>query len=116
MKKSSIYAKHAAMAVLALSAAGMVAPLRAQSASFTENNKSIAQLGAEGSEHYVSFVEPFGQDCQGGNAYVAPDRMGLYAQLLTAKISGTRLSRVDYTQSKGKGSRCSLEQVEFSEE
>ncbi len=116
MKKSSTYGKCVSIAALALAAAAAVAPSHAQSTSFTENNKTVAQLGAQGDEHYVTFVEPLGQDCQGGNAYIAADKMGLYAQLLTAKIAGTRLSRVDYVQPDGKGTKCSVQQVEFSED
>jgi len=106
------------LAALATALAGLgtlATPTFAQSTYFTEVNKSVARLGAQNVGFYASFVEPFGQSCQWGNIYITPDRKGIYAQLLTAKLTGRRISRVDYSQPGGNGTQCNAELVEISE-
>jgi hypothetical protein len=100
-----------AMALAALSSV----PAHAQAAYFTEYNKSITRLGAQGTMFYVSFAEPFTASCQWGNVYVAADRKGLYAQLLAAKLANRRISRLDYSQPGGSGTPCAAELVEITD-
>jgi hypothetical protein len=99
---------------MALSGGSVVVPSHAQFA-FSEYNKTVARLGAQGSIYYVGFVEPLGQNCQWGNVYVAADRKGLYAQLLAAKLAGKRISRIDYSQPNGNGTQCNADLVELTD-
>ena len=115
MKKILIYGKYVAFAVMALSGVGVVVPAHAQSAYFADYNKTIARLGVQGNTYYVGFDEPLGLGCQWGNVYVAPERKALYIQLLAAKLSGKRISRIDYSQLNGNGTQCMAELVEFTE-
>lgn len=85
----------------------------AQATYFSENQKTIYRLGAQNDFYYVDFVEPFGQICLANVAYVSFDRKGLYAQLLAAKLSGRRVSRLDYSQPGGSGTQCNIELVEI---
>jgi hypothetical protein len=98
---------------LTLAALSSLQPARAQATYFTEYNKSITRLGAQGTIFYVGFVEPFTANCQWGNVYVAADRKGLYAQLLAAKLTNRRISRLDYSQPGGSGTPCAVELVEL---
>jgi hypothetical protein len=99
---------------IGLSLAGVLTPLLAQTANFIEYNKTVAALGAEGTGFYVRFAEATGQNCLYGVLYVASDRKGIYTQLLAAKLTGRTLSRVDYSQPGGNGTRCNVEIVEIS--
>lgn len=93
----------------------VAAQSHAQSTYFTEVNKTVSRLGAQGAGFYVSFVEPFGQNCQWGAAYITPDTKGLYVQLLAAKLSNRRISRIDYSQPGGNGSMCTAALVEIAD-
>jgi len=81
----------------------------------TETNKTISRVGAQGTIFYVSFNEPLARTCQWGVVYIAQDRKGMYAQVLAAKLSGRKLSRIDYSQAGGDETTCNLELVEFIE-
>ena len=104
------------VAILAtgLCAAGVL-PLQAQSTYFTETNKTVGSLGAQGTSYYASFKESLGQTCLGSFVYITPERKGLYGQLLVAKLTGRRVSRLDYSQPGGPGSMCNAELVEIAE-
>jgi len=115
VKKLLVCRKYLSVGVLALSGSGVVVPLHAQSTYFTEYNKTVARLGAQGTAYYVGFVEPLGQNCLWGNVYVASDRRGLYAQLLAAKLAGKHIGRIDYSQPAGNGTQCNAELVELTE-
>ncbi len=95
--------------------AGVVVPSVAQSTYFVETGKTIVRLGAQGRAYYVGFAEPLSQNCLYGNIYVASDTKGLYVQLLAAKLSNKRLSRVDYSQPAGAGTQCNAELVEIAD-
>lgn len=86
----------------------------AQSQSVDEYQKTIRQLGAQGDYFYVSFNEPFTLSCAYNVVYIAADRKGLYAQLLAAKLSGKRISRIVYNQS-GTGTACNMDLVEITD-
>ncbi|WP_426337580.1 hypothetical protein ACN9MY_15080 [Pseudoduganella sp. R-31] len=88
-------------------------PAYAQVNYYTELNKTIKSLGAQGTGFYVFFVEPVNSACPGGIMYVDPSKKGLYTQLLAAKLTGKRLSRIDFNQSNG--AACNLDLVEISE-
>jgi hypothetical protein len=88
---------------------------QAQTANYIEVSKTIARLGAQGTFYYVVFAEPLSQNCQFGTIYVSPDRKGMYAQLLAAKLANKRISRVDYSQAGGTGTLCSAELVEIAD-
>jgi len=107
--------KAPAFVVLMLAAMSPLHPALAQATYFTEYSKSIARLGAQGTIFYAGFVEPFTANCQWGNVYVTADRKGLYAQLLAAKLTNRRISRLDYSQPGGSGTICNVELVELSE-
>ncbi|WP_323141133.1 hypothetical protein [Massilia phyllosphaerae] len=110
-----LFAKRSALLfvpIVALLAAGTVA---AQSKHAIEYNKTISKLGAQGDYFYVSFAEPFTLNCAYGNLYVAANRKGLYTQLLAAKLTGKRVSRIDYVQPDGDGTVCNVDIVEISE-
>ncbi len=109
------YLKTPARVALALAALAALQPGRAEATSFTEYNKSITRVGAQGAMFYVAFAEPLTTNCQWGNVYVAADRKGLYAQLLAAKLTNRRISRLDYSQPGGSGTSCAVELVEFNE-
>lgn len=93
----------------------LIGTLPAQALPFSEYNKTIARLGAQETFYYAAFNEPFGQNCQWGNVYVLADRKGLYAQLLVAKVTGKRVSRLDYSQPGGSGTQCYVELVELAD-
>ncbi len=63
---------------------------------YTEYNKAIAHLGVQGPSVYVQFVGGVSQPCP--DLYMSdPASMKLlYAQLLSAKLTGRSISRVDY--------------------
>ncbi|MEF7613633.1 hypothetical protein V4F39_06895 [Aquincola sp. MAHUQ-54] len=81
----------------------------------TELNKSVSRLGAQGAAFYVYFKEGVSRTCKWDLIYIAPDRRGMYAQLLAAKLAGRRLNRIDFTLTAGSGSICNLELVEMVE-
>ncbi|MEJ8853359.1 hypothetical protein WKW79_02190 [Variovorax robiniae] len=87
----------------------------AQTTYFTEGTKTIAKLGVQGTQAYLSFVEPLTANCRWGYLYIAPDRKVMYSQFLAAKISNKRVSRVDYSQPGGTGTQCFADIVELSE-
>jgi hypothetical protein len=97
------------------------ATLVAQTTYFIEANKTIRQLGAQniGTQnqiiYYMYFVEPLTQNCQNGIIYVPSERKALYATALSAKLSGRKLSRVDYSQPAGTGTFCNLELIEIND-
>jgi len=95
--------------------AGLVPPSVAQSTYFVETGKTIVRLGAQGRNYYAGFAEPPSQNCLYGNIYIASDNKGLYVQLLAAKLSNKRLSRVDYSQPAGAGTQCNAELVEIAD-
>jgi hypothetical protein len=86
-----------------------------QNTYFSETNKTIAKLGAQGNFFYVYFAEPMGQSCANGVLYIPWDKKGLYTQLLAAKLTAKRISRVDYFQTGGNGTTCTVELVEIAE-
>jgi hypothetical protein len=94
---------------------GGVVPAYGQATYFSETNKTIAKLGAQGASFYTYFAEQVGQNCMNGVLYISPDKKGLYVQLLSAKLTGKRISRVDYSQVGGNGTTCSIELVEIAE-
>ena len=87
----------------------------AQSTYFSESNKTILRLGAQGTYFYVSFNEAMLTNCLWGNLYIAAEQKGLYTQLLAAKLTGRRLSRVDYSQPGGNGTQCNVAIVEITD-
>lgn len=91
----------------------------AQSANYSGFNKSIARVGiqktGQGLVYFVGFVEPLGQNCQYDTIYVTSDRKDMYVQLLAAKLSNRRISRVEYSQPAGSGSSCNAEMVEIAD-
>ena len=104
---------------IAVLAAGLAAvftlPCQAQSTYFTEANKTVASLGAQGTAYYASFKESLGQNCLGAYVYITAERKSLYGQLLVAKLTGRRISRLDYSQPAGPGTMCNAELVEITE-
>jgi hypothetical protein len=102
-------------AFVVLLGSGIILPANCQSTYFSETNKTVAKLGAEGSRFYTSFAESVGQNCLYGILYISADRKGLYVQLLTAKLAGKHLSRIDYSQPGGNGTACNVELVEITE-
>jgi hypothetical protein len=104
----------AAIATLIFCLAGFM-PAHGQSTYFSEANKTIAKLGAQGTSFYTYFAEPMGQNCLNGVLYISPDKKGLYTQLLAAKLTGKRISRVDYSQPAGNGTFCNVELVEIAD-
>lgn len=93
----------------------LLTPAHGQSTYFSETNKTIAKLGAQGTSFYTYFAEPMGQNCLNGVLYISPDKKGLYTQLLAAKLTGKRISRVDYSQPAGNGTFCNVELVEIAD-
>lgn len=104
--------KIAASTILSLVA---VMPASGQATYFSEATKTIAKLGAQGTSFYVYFAEAMGQSCQNGVLYISPDKKGLYTQLLAAKLTGKRISRIDYSQPGGNGTFCNVELVEIAD-
>jgi hypothetical protein len=105
----------AAPAIAWVAFAILAMPCTAQTTYFVETGKTIARLGAQGRGFYVGFVEPLTQSCQYNNIYIASDTKGQYAQLLAAKLSNKRLSRVDYSQPAGPGTQCNSELIEIAD-
>ncbi len=83
----------------------------AQSNYFSEGSKTIAILGIQGTYYYFGVAEGVGQTCLGGLVYVVPERKPMYAALLAAKLTGKRLSRLDYSITNG---QCWAEIVEIN--
>lgn len=105
-----VYARRAAIGLLGI---GLIATAYGQSTYFIEYSKTVAKVGAEGNFYYATFAESVGQNCQYGVLFIASDRKGLYTQLLAAKLSGKRISRLDYSQPDGNGKDCKIELVEI---
>ena len=99
--------------VVALTLCSLSITSSAQSQSVDEYQKTIRQLGAQGDYFYVSFNEPFTINCAYGVVYISSNRKGLYAQLLAAKLSGRRISRLMYSQPNGPGTTCNVDLVEI---
>ena len=87
----------------------------AQTTYFSEGSKTVARVGAQGDMYYVAFTTPFQQHCAHLVAYIPASRKGLYSQLLVAKLTGQRISRVDYSQPAGNGTTCNIELVELAD-
>jgi len=102
-------------AAVALTLCGVAITSSAQGQSVDEYQKTIRQLGAQADYFYVSFNEPFTFNCAYGVAYISANRKGLYAQLLAAKLSGKRISRLNYSQPNGPGTTCNVELVEITD-
>jgi len=102
-------------AFAALVVFGAVMPAKSQSTYFSETNKTVAKIGAEGNRFYASFAESVSQNCLYGILYISTDKKGLYVQLLAAKLANKHLSRVDYSQPGGSGTVCNVELVEIAE-
>ena len=66
---------------------------------YSENTKTVAHLGTQGTNFYVQFVEGTSQLCN--EIYIAPERKAMYVQLLTAKLTGSKITRVDYSITNG---------------
>jgi len=94
---------------------GIAVTAVAQNQSVDEYQKTVRQLGAQGDYFYVSFNEPFTINCAHGVVYISSDRKGLYAQLLAAKLSGKRISRLVYSQPNGPGTTCNVDLVEITD-
>ena len=106
-------AKTAVLAVLTTATLSATSPVAAQSSTqFTENGKTIKLIAAQGTGYYVTFQEPFGQQCMYGVAYISAEKKGLYATLLAAHLTGKRIHRISYLQPNCNGSICDLDQVE----
>lgn len=81
---------------------------------FQESNKTVYKLGVQETYFYVTFTEGFGRTCAHNLAYISADYKGIYAMLLAAKLSGKKISRVDYQQLNGLGSECQIKLVEVA--
>lgn len=115
MNTFDLFSKRSAslcISIVALLAGGTVV---AQTKNAIEYNKTISKLGAQGDYFYVSFVEPLTINCAYGNLYIAANRKGLYTQLLAAKLTNKRVSRIDYVQPDGDGTVCNVDIVEITE-
>jgi hypothetical protein len=75
--------------------------------------KTVLKLGAQGDYFYVSFNEPFTRRFGYDVIYIASKNKGLYVQLLAAKLSGKRISRIVYSQPDGEGTSCNMDLVEI---
>lgn len=77
-------------------------------------DKTVDRLGIQGAQAYFSVSEGLSLNCLYGNIYLSlssPEGRVAYAQILSAKLAGKKLSRVDYEQSAD--SQCSLSLVEM---
>lgn len=115
MRTISKYKAYSALIAAAVLGWASIAPANSQSSYFVEYTKTVAVLGAQNTSFYVRFNESVGQSCLNGVVYIAPEKKGLYTQLLAAKLTGKRLSRVDYSQPSGNGTFCNVELVEIAE-
>jgi hypothetical protein len=87
----------------------------------TDLSRTLDRLGTQGGDGggnaYFSVVEPLSLNCLFNDIYV--DNIGTdfgraaYALLLEAKATGKMLSRIDYTQSGGPGTTCTVSLVEL---
>ena len=78
----------------------------------TENNKTVAHVGAQGNNGYVTFTVAPAGGCAFGNLYfdVSTESGKIYyATLLTAYSTGRPISRVDYTNTAG---TCKIDLLE----
>ena len=94
---------------------GVATTAAAQTRPIDEYQKTIRQLGAQADYFYVSFDEPFTTNCAYGVAYVSSAYKGIYTQLLAAKLSGRKISRLVYSQKDGAGTTCNVELVEIAD-
>ena len=88
--------------------------ISASSFATTENLKSVDRLGVQGDNAYFTVKEGFSQNCKWGNIYLNISThfgKAAYANILSAKASGKKLSRIDYSQSAD-GEQCNLSLVE----
>jgi hypothetical protein len=114
MKTEQLFRK-IVIALIAFFISSVTITAIAQSQSTDEYQKTVRQLGAQADYFYVSFNEPFTLNCAYGVAYISSDRKGLYVQLLAAKLSGKRISRIVYSQSNGPGSSCNVDLIEITD-
>ena len=80
----------------------------------TENSKTIDRLGVQGNNAYISTVEPLSVACQWSNIYfdiTTSFGKAAYADVILAKSSGRKLSRIDYSLASD-GVTCVLSLVE----
>ena len=80
-----------------------------------DDNRTVDHLGVQVTNAYFSVVEGFSVNCQYGNVYFAITSDGgkvSYANILAAKLSGRKLTRLQYSQPSS-GGLCTLSLVEF---
>ena len=85
--------------------------------SYTQNNALVGVLGVQGSSIYFKINSPFLTDCRWGNIYFSNNTdfgKAAYANILAAKSSGKKLSRLDYEQVSS-GEVCTLTLVEVEQ-
>lgn len=87
----------------------------------SDYSKTVGQLGVQGitpAQAYFTVKEGLTLTCQYGDIYVdltTDFGRAAYAELLAARTQGRILSRIDYTQSGGPGSQCTLLLVEVQD-
>jgi hypothetical protein len=98
-------------------------PALAQPVNYLDVNKTIQVVGSHAGAspvYYFRAVEALSNTgCLYGTLYIATnasqDAKAMYATLLAAKLTGRRLSRVDYSQTGGPGNLCFAHLVEVSD-
>lgn len=102
-----------AFATVALAMISAMPSALAQQTYFSELNKTVSKLGAQADYFYVIFHEGFGRSCAYGVAYIAAEHKGIFGILLSAKMSGKTLSRIDYEQLTANGT-CTVKLAELA--
>ncbi|WP_300751568.1 hypothetical protein [Janthinobacterium sp.] len=98
--------------ILSLSAVSAVA--FSQGVAFTAVNQTVSNVDAQGNSYYYFMVsDNIEAQCLYSSIYISIDKKALYGQVLAAKLSGKRLSRIDCRLSNGPNSECVVDIVEI---
>jgi len=82
-----------------------------------DQNMTIDRLGVQGAYGYFDTLEGFSTSCKWGIIYLnitSDFGKAAYSSILSAKVSGRKLSKIIYSQS-GIGEKCTLTQVEIKD-
>lgn len=81
-------------------------PAFSQELLFEAANKTITSVGAQGDSYYFRIEGGLVAQCAYALIYIPSHRKALYVQIISAKLTGKKLSRLAYTLSNGPNSEC----------
>lgn len=91
-----------------------LSPAHSQETLFEAGNLTITSMGVHGDTPYFRVAEPLGAQCAYAVIYIPTDKKLMYAQVLSAKVGGIKLSRVTFKLTNGPDSECHAIVVEMA--